>query len=332
MRSTRLITALESGLFALPDAGTIAVFGPEQADDLMALPKDRVLAITSFYPEHMALTAQGFRVATAPEVGHSAAVICLPRAKAQAHAMLAQAAASVVPGGLIIVDGAKTDGVEPLWRDLRGRVAVTETISKAHGRIFAFPAGPELAEWAAKDRTIDGGFSTRPGVFSADAPDRASVLLAAALPARMPGYTVDLGAGWGYLARAVLERASVKRVDLVEADGTALDCARLNVADARARFIWGDAAQFRADGYADHVVCNPPFHRGRAADPALGQTFIAAAARILSPSGQLWLVANRTLPYLAVAKSLFREVAEIGADPAFRLIHATHPVRQRPHS
>ncbi len=330
MRSTRLITALESGLFVLPATATIAVFGPEKADDLMALPKDRVLAVTGFYPEHMALAAEGYRVATAPETAHSAAMVCLPRAKAQAHAMLAAAAACVVPGGLIIVDGAKTDGVEPMWRDLRGKVAATEAISKAHGRIFAFPAGPELTGWAAKDASIEGDFVTRPGVFSADAADRASVLLAAALPARMPGYVVDLGAGWGYLARAVLERASVKRIDLVEADANAIDCARLNVTDPRARFVWGDATQFRADGYADHVVCNPPFHRGRAADPALGQAFLAAAARILSPSGQLWLVANRTLPYLATAKSLFREVTEIGADPAFRLIHATHPVRQRP--
>jgi 16S rRNA (guanine1207-N2)-methyltransferase len=329
MRSIRLTTALQSGLFSLPDTGTIAVFGPEQVDDLIALPKDRVLAVTRFFPDHAALLASGYRVATKAESGHSAALVCMPRAKEHAHALLAEAAAAVTLGGLIIVDGAKTDGIEPLWRDLRGKVRVTEALAKAHGRIFAFPAGPELAGWASTERTVEGGFVTRPGVFSADGPDPASVLLAAALPARLPGYVVDLGAGWGFLSRAVLERASVKRIDLVEADATALDCARLNVTDARARFIWGDATQYRADGYADHVVCNPPFHHGRRADPALGQAFLAAAARILSPSGQLWLVANRTLPYLATAKALFREVDEIGMAGAYRLIHASHPVRQR---
>jgi 16S rRNA (guanine1207-N2)-methyltransferase len=331
MRSTRLTTALNSQLFVLPDAGTIVVFAPEGADDLAALPSDRVLAVTRSFPEHAALKAQGFNVATEPGSGHAAAVVCLPRAKALAHAMLAEAAAAVVPGGMIIVDGAKTDGVEPLWRELRSRVAVTETISKAHGRVFAFPAGRELVDWVGVDALVEGGFTTRAGVFSADGPDRASVLLGAALPARMPGYTVDLGAGWGYLASAVLTRAGVKRVDLVEADMAALDCARINITDARARFVWGDATQFRADGYADHVVCNPPFHRGRNADPALGQSFLAAAARILSPNGALWMVANRSLPYAAPVRALFRVVEEIGTDPVFRLIHAAHPFRTRHH-
>ena len=34
------------------------------------------------------------------------------------------------------------------------------------------------------------------------APDRGSALLAAALPAKLGGKVVDLGAGWGYLSRA----------------------------------------------------------------------------------------------------------------------------------
>jgi 16S rRNA (guanine1207-N2)-methyltransferase len=330
MRSTRVTLALDTGLVTLPEQGTIAVFGPQTADDLIALPKDRVLAISRFFPEHMALAAQGYRTATAPDAEHAAALICLPRSKAESHALLAEAAAVVRPGGMVIVDGAKTDGVEALYRDLKGRVDLTESMAKAHGRIFALPAGPGLADWAAKQTLVEGGFTTRPGVFSADAPDPASVLLAGALPARMPGYTVDLGAGWGYLARAVLARSGVKRVDLVEADAVALDCARLNVPDPRARFIWGDAIQFRADGYADCVVCNPPFHRGRKADPSLGLAFLTAAARMLSPGGDLWLVANRSLPYVAPAKALFREVVEIGTHPSFRLIHATHPLRQRP--
>jgi 16S rRNA (guanine1207-N2)-methyltransferase len=329
MRSTRMTLALQGGHVALPATGMIAVFGPESADDLMALPKDRVLAITRFFPDHAAIAAQGYRVATGVSEPVGAAIVCLPRAKAHARALLAEAAEAVPAGAPVIVDGARTDGIESVWRDLGMRVPVGQPLAKAHGRIFAFPAGPELADWRAEDARIEGDFITRPGVFSADAPDPGSVLLAAALPPRMPGYTVDLGAGWGYLSRAVLTRAGVKRVDLVEADAVALDCARLNITDPRAHFIWGDATQFRADGYADFVVCNPPFHRGRAADPGLGQSFLAAAARILHPQGQLWLVANRTLPYLAPARALFRVVEDFGASTAYRLIRASHPLRPR---
>jgi 16S rRNA (guanine1207-N2)-methyltransferase len=72
---------------------------------------------------------------------------------------------------------------------------------------------------------------------------------------------------------------------------------------------------------------NPPFHAGRAADPALGRAFIAAAARMLSPTGQLWLVANRHLAYETALQEHFRQVAEIGGDPSFRIMHAARPKR-----
>ena len=79
----------------------------------------------------------------------------------------------------------------------------------------------------------------------------------------------------------------------------------------------------------DHVVMNPPFHTGRDADPALGASFLAAAARNLAPSGTLWMVANRHLPYDRSLAALFREVAEIGGTPAYRLTRASLPLRTR---
>jgi 16S rRNA (guanine1207-N2)-methyltransferase len=50
---------------------------------------------------------------------------------------------------------------------------------------------------------------------------------------------------------------------------------------------------------------------------------------MLSPRGELWLVANRHLPYEGALRLAFREVAELGADPAFKLFHASHPIRPR---
>lgn len=293
-------------------------------------PKDRTLVVQGFRPDHDAFAAQGFTVAVTGGAGYAAALICLPRAKAEAHALLAEAAQSVLPGGTVIVDGQKTDGVEAIYRELRSKMPVSEAVSKAHGKIFSFAAGPGLHDWVTGPRTIEGGFQTAPGVFSADAADRGSVLLAAALPEYFPGYIVDLGAGWGYLARAILQRKGVKRVDLVEADAAALDCAKVNVTDPRAQFFWADARTYRADGHADAVVCNPPFHTSRESDPALGVAFLQAAARMLSPNGVLWLVANRHLPYDRSLTTLFRDVEQVGGDSAFRLIRAAHPIKLRP--
>ena len=77
----------------------------------------------------------------------------------------------------------------------------------------------------------------------------------------------------------------------------------------------------------DAVVMNPPFHVGRKADPALGRAFIAAARRVLKPSGALWLVANRHLPYETALEAHFRNSDEIAGDGRFKILHATRPHR-----
>lgn len=326
MRSTRLSLALDSGAVALPVSGPIAVLRPRAGDDLSALPKDRVIVVTGFKPDHDHFAARGYSCTTEmPQA--AAALVCLPRAKAEARALLAAACAALPEGAPVIVDGQKTDGVDSALKDLRARVATGEALSKAHGKIFSFPASTALADWTAARQEVEG-FVTAPGVFSADGPDRASVLLAAALPAKLPSRVVDLGAGWGYLSRHVLERAGVKELHLVEAEKAALDCARLNVTDPRAQFHWADATLWQVPHLAGAVVCNPPFHTGREADPALGAAFLRAAAKMLAPDGTLWLVANRHLPYDPVLRGLFREIEEIGGDGSFRLIRAAYPARR----
>ena len=46
---------------------------------------------------------------------------------------------------------------------------------------------------------------------------------------------------------------------------------------------------------------------------------------MLSPSGSLWLVANRHLPYEGALAAAFAEVREIAATPSFRVWQASRP-------
>lgn len=321
--------ALETGALRLPDEGQIALFRPAGDEDLAALPVDRLEAIQSFRPDHDALARRGLRVAPAPSGPYAAALVCLPRARAEARALIATAAAHVPPGAPILIDGQKTDGVDSMLKELRRHAEVSAPVSKAHGKLFSFPnpGAGAFAGWEASEQEVEGGFVTLPGVFSADGPDRGSILLANALPAKLPARMADLGAGWGYLARAILARGGVKELHLVEAEKTALDCARRNVTDPRAQFHWADATQPCPGAPFGGIVTNPPFHQGRAAEPELGLAFLASAARQLSPAGELWLVANRNLPYERSLAELFREVEEIAGDGAFKVLHATRPAR-----
>ncbi|MFN6952107.1 MAG: class I SAM-dependent methyltransferase [Albidovulum sp.] len=326
MTHPRLSLAL-SAADALPASGRILVIGG--VPGLSDLPKERTLVVQGFRPDHDALVALGWTVVPEPDAvtgNHAAAVLLLPRSRAAARASVAEAARRVAGGGPIWIDGQKTDGIDTMLRDIRARTTVSTPVVKAHGKIFRFDAGAMFDDWRADDLHPVPGFVTRAGVFSAEKVDPGSVLLAEALPERMPPRVVDLGAGWGWLAAQILARQGVSEVHLIEADHLALACARRNVGDPRARFHWADATRFRPVPPVDAVVMNPPFHAGRTTDPALGAAFIKAAAGMLAPAGRLWMVANRHLPYEAVLARHFREVAAIGGSGAFKLFTAAHPL------
>ncbi|MFN3606374.1 MAG: methyltransferase [Cypionkella sp.] len=324
--------ALNLGALVVPQDGGILVYHPQIGDDLSTLPAARCTVLATFKPDYDYFERLGYSVAqTAQGLPPAAmAIICLPRAKAAARDMLAQAGAQLRAGGKIVLDGQKTDGIEAVLKDLKDLGAdLGEVISKAHGKLAVFAPSAQLATWAAAPLTVGDGFITRAGVFSADAPDRASQLLADVLPARLPPRVADFGAGWGYLSRAILARTGVQHLDVIEADAAALDCARRNITDTRAQFHWADVGQFRPTRLWDAVVMNPPFHTARSPNAGLGLAFITAAHKGLAPNGQLWLVANRQLPYTEAVRAVFRDVEELGSDPTFRLIRAAIPLRHR---
>lgn len=325
-RDARLSLALAEGL-ALPD-GPITVLHPRAAEVFDPLDRTRLQMVQPFRPDHDALVAMGYDVSfdfrAAP-----VALVCLPRAKALALDLIARASETAA---LIMVDGQKTDGIESVFKLLRARVDVLGNITKAHGRLFWFdPRGVDLSDLRAASTMItapDGRvFQTGAGTFSADGIDPGSQLLADALPQDLPAKMADLGAGWGFLSAAVLARNGVETLHMVEADAAALAMARFNVTDPRAQAHWVDATTFVPPTSVGGVIMNPPFHTGRSAQPALGLAFIAAAARILSPRGHLWMVANRHLPYDAPLAETFAEVTLLTQTPSFKVWHARIPKR-----
>ncbi|MCC1492021.1 class I SAM-dependent methyltransferase [Cognatishimia sp. F0-27] len=331
MSSPRLRFAIDHGALDLPESGAIALWGAPGDAPLDALDPARVRVIQRFAPDFRAWDLRGVPVTSSPEGPYAASIVTMPRARDLAETRLAEAE-QATPGGLIVVDGAKTDGIDSLLKALKSRVTLLGQTSKAHGKIAWFEAGDALADWLrpAMSRNVEGDL-TAPGVFSADGADAGSVLLAESLP-RLKGRVADLGAGWGWLSREILRQDTVTSLHLVEADKAALACAERNCAEqamGRAEFHWADARDWLPPEPLDALVMNPPFHTGRAADPALGLAFIDAAARVLKPQGQLWLVSNRHLPYETRLATLFRDHGEIAGNNRFKILHAQRPSSSR---
>ena len=325
MATSRLSTAIDDGLLRLPD-GPVTLIRPDPDFDIAPLPRDAIRIVHGFQPICAAWEGAGFPVAR-KAAQCAVAIVSVPRSKGLAKALVAEACAVA---DLVIVDGQRTDGVDSLFKSCRKVLGDLPSVTKAHGRIFWFPATDAFADWAAGPPQKGAhGYFTAAGVFSDGEIDPGSAMLAEALPAKLPARMADLGAGWGYLAAPVLSREGVSSLDLVEAEALALDCAQLNVTDPRVRFHWADATAFAPQAPFDGIVMNPPFHTGRDATPELGRAFIRSAARMLTPQGKLWMVANRHLPYEATLTESFRNLDIIAQNGAFKVFHATKPRQTR---
>lgn len=252
--SPRLRLALDSGLELTEP---LSVLLPVPAHDLSFLTRSAEI-VQPFKPFHDHFASQGFK--TTPETNDACvdSVLFLPRAKALARALVYETCKRA--SGTVVVDGAKTDGVDSLLKEVRQRVAVVGPISKAHGKIFWFQSDTgAFSDWAVPDTQLVDGYHTSPGVFSADGIDPASELLAGALPKKLGARVADFGAGWGYLSAQVLQNENVRNLHVVEADFAALKCARINIQDERAQFHWADAVSWKAPDAVDTIVMNPPF-------------------------------------------------------------------------
>lgn len=270
----------------------------------------------------------------APAQRFDGALVLLGKHRRLNEAEIARAARLAKPGAPVIIAGAKNLGGASTRKWAAGHLELSGTLAKNHAVVFWFAAdAAPLAGVSLNAPEPAPGYTTAPGMFSADRVDAGSALLAEHIDHQVAGAVADFGAGWGWLSGQVLERGRPTSLDLIEADHRSLDAALANLAP-KAESVplsghWLDATREPAPARYDVVVMNPPFHAGRASEPDLGQNFIAAAARALVPDGRLLMVANRRLPYEGALASLFSEVSLLAEDAAFKIIAARWPSGQK---
>lgn len=328
MTPDRWTLAIDGGEFALPD-GPVLVMHARADSDFASL--GQATCVQGFAPDYDRLAARGEDLVVEAEGTYPKALVQITKSRAGTLSAIAEALAHLPPGGFLMVDGQKEEGIEAIVKLLRKTFTVDGVYSKSHGKITwlrrpeAIPA--EVMDWIVPPQVGEHGYMTVPGGFSVDGPDRGSEILVALLP-KLSGRVADLGAGWGYLAGEVLdEQEGIESLDLIEADHAMLEAAKFNVDDPRAAFHWADALRFTPSAQYDVIICNPPFHVGRRADPSLGRAFIQAAARHLTARGRFFMVANRHLPYEDTLKASFATGSMLGELEGYKIYEAAKPKR-----
>jgi 16S rRNA (guanine1207-N2)-methyltransferase len=312
-----LAYAFDSGALAAKRAFFLRAEAP--------LPLQDVDCEQSFRPEFLRLKQAGRRVVPRLCDGrYPLGLLLLTKHKEESFANIARSWALLEPGGTLVCAGANDDGAPSLERQVGKVFGLTGSLSKFHCRVFWLVKGartpPDYWRGLAGLQPVAGGRLSQPGIFSWDRIDDGSALLARHLPNDLAGKVADFGCGWGYLAERVLAaNPGITHIDLIDAEHRAIEAASANVTDRRAAFHWLDLASESAPASYDAVVCNPPFHTGRAATPALGQQVIEASARALRPDGRLYMVANRGLPYEPLLKARFASFETLADNNKFRV-------------
>ena len=326
MFKSRLQLGIRNGTVHFDRSDKCVVLHPELDSDVSELEEFHPAFVHRSFSAVSRFVSMGYEHITEMQGDFDFAVVHIPRSKVLARHLI-WLAVKLAPRGTILVDGAKTQGIESLSKEVRNLVALKGMISGAHGRLFFFRSSDVFAAWEAKGPVfIPDGFWTQEGIFAADGIDRGSALLTQNLPQSLSGRIADLGSGWGFLSQSIIALPKVTHLDCVEIDHAALECARLNCLDDRVAFHWNDATTWESDQKLDVVVMNPPFHAKRYADPEIGKGFILAAARLLRRDGQLWMVANRQLPYEKPLRETFIDFNEIAGDNRFKVLNAKGPI------
>ncbi len=329
-RSPRFLMPLDGDPSLLPGEGTILAMHPTDAHGLDRFDTGRLCCVQHFRPVAEALSAMGLTVTQdCPDVA-SMAIVFATRNRAETLSSISTALQSLDAGATLIVDGQKTDGIDSHLKKLRAGFEIDTVHSRSHGKAFSLrrPATlpDEVIGWQETTKLGPNrdGYMTHAGLFSANGIDPGSALLMRHLGPETKGHVADFGAGWGVLAGHQLNLAKgIETLDLIEADARAIDAARANVSDPRARFHWADVTTLPApEASYDLIISNPPFHIERKADVSLGLDFLRSAARCLAPRGRLILVANRQLAYEAELTRLFRHWEQIEVDARYKIIEA----------
>ena len=119
----------------------------------------------------------------------------------------------------------------------------------------------------------------------------------------------DLGCGNGVLGIACQRLQPAAHVTFIDESYMAIESARLGYRhlfpDNTASFVVGDGLKEFESGSLDLVLCNPPFHQQHTIAEQTATTMFSESLRCLRDGAELWVVANRHLPYRRVLRRLF---------------------------
>lgn len=256
-------------------------------------------------------------------------VLMWPKSKALAQALLDCIAAMPTGAQQVLAVAANDAGGKSIGSAAQKAGHNAEKLDSARRcslwriQLTARPAFNWL-KYAGSFSVEQQSFMALPGVFSYDRLDQGTAVLLEHLPAPATGHLLDLGCGAGVIGLTFKARSPELQVTLSDIDALALRSAELNSLrqQLQAQVIASDGLQQLQQRY-DYIISNPPFHQGKSTDYQFAERLFADAKQHLTKDGQLWIIANRHLPYEDWAQQHFARVEIMVQSNGFKLLLAS---------
>lgn len=300
--------------------------------------------------QHQALrnkikTTATFTAATdTPRFEADLVLIKLPKNLHYLHDVLLRLRSMLTPTSTIIAAGMVkhwSPSIQSLFEKTIGPSHTSRAVKKARC-LFAEAHFDQnnaaLRKTTLKDQVLDLVLTHESNVYGQDHLDLGARLMIDAMPA-LPALTTDahvadLGCGNGVLAilclREYLSREIRLEIDLIDDSFMAIASAQENLAqnltgEIQANYYVSNGFdQIESHAAYELILCNPPFHQEHTVTDLLAKMLFDQCRERLAPSGELWVVGNRHLPYFQELKKRFRSVKTIKSNPKFLVLRARH--------
>ena len=277
---------------------------------------------------------------------HRSVVIYVPKEKPLFWMIMANLAACLEAGTRLYLVGSNKGGIKSLIKHLPPQwQSARKVASGNHCLLFetersAVAAQPfTLRDYTTKypvalsDPAADVLTVTNlPGVFSDQRVDVGTAVLLEyllGLKRSKNGLRVlDFACGNGVIGAFLRQHFAVSELVACDISAMALYCSEQTLAaqglPSKYQVVASDGLN-NVSGHFDWIVSNPPFHAGQKTDYRIAEQFFADAAKQLTRSGRLTVVANSFLGYNELLERHFRNVNEVLNTRKYKIIEAAHP-------
>ncbi|RUO78475.1 methyltransferase [Pseudidiomarina taiwanensis] len=270
----------------------------------------------------------------------NAAILYLPKEKALADMVFVALAATLKSGTPLFIVGENRGGIKSIHKRMPEFLQTAQKIAVGHHCVLlasAIDAAQhfqldDFIRWCELDQpghVEPLRLASFPGVFAYPSIDAGSAMLLEHLPQWQQGRVLDFACGHGVLGAWLQRNSSALTVDYLDVSALALAATtRTLAAQQLTGTLIAQDGLAAEQGQYKYIVSHPPFHTGLATDYKIGAEFLKQSRQHLERGGELWLVANRFLPWPELLEQVFGRFERVAQDNKFAVYRAIHEVRR----